>query len=191
MRRGLISLLVTVMISIFISACQAGPKQEEETLGNEEQNIASLENETSIDNEIETEETAEETSSIEVAAGEAYYTDDEGNTFIYGVRPPTVTYNGKEYWQCGNPWWDYDEDWLNKNYTYLGEAEYYPDYEPIEGRGDFTTNIGVDGCRIYKCNEEDIYLFTLWSDGVVRLFAQWGLTDEEMESASRATEWKK
>lgn len=191
MRRGLISLLIIVIISIFISACLTAPKEEEETLSNEEQTIVSLENETSIDNEIETEETAEESSSIELNAGEGYYIDDEGNICYFGVRPPTVTYNGKEYWQCGNPWWNYDEDWLNKNYAYLGEAEYYPDYEPIEGRGDFTTNIDVDGCKIYKCNEEDTYLFTLWSDGVVRLLVQGGLTDEEMESASRATEWKK
>lgn len=191
MRRSLISFLVILIISIFISACLADPKQEEEMLSSEKQTFGSLENETSIDNEIETEEVVEETSSIELNYGEGYYIDDEGNICYFGVRPPTVTYNGNEYGQYGNPWWNMDEDWLNKNYAYLGEAEYYPDYEPIEGRGDFTTNIAEGGCKIYKCNEEDTYLFTLWSDGVVRLFAQWDLTDEEKEAASAATEWKR
>lgn len=103
---------------------------------------------------------------------------------------PVVCYKGHDYLQYGNAWSDRDEEWLNENYTYVGEAEYYSDYALGKGKGDFTT-INLDGgCKIYRCNDEDTFIFTLWGDGTIYLFCQNDLTDEERESASAATDWK-
>lgn len=191
MRKSLVGIFAIAIASVFISACSNDTKQGEAVVSTAENIGDNSENETEAATGLTSEYTGQEINSVDVADGQGCYIDDEGNIHYFDVRPPTVSYNGHEYMQDGDPWWNMDGDWLNENYTYLGDAEYYSDYAPIEGRGDFTTNIDKDGCKIYQCNEENTYLFTLWSDGVVRLFFQSDLTEEEMESASAATDWKK
>ncbi|MBQ9887152.1 MAG: hypothetical protein IJM37_09880 [Lachnospiraceae bacterium] len=105
-------------------------------------------------------------------------------------RLPAIYYNKHDYIQYGNPWRDVDEEWLNANYTFLGDVIYYPDDAFIKDRSNLTTNIDEGGCKIYKCNSEDTFLFALWSNGQVQLFVQNEMTQEEIESASAATEWK-
>lgn len=188
MRRSLLSVLAVMLLAVFICACSINAAPDGENADGSKENDISTENNISTENEII--EKTEEESSFELAYGDGYYIDDDGNAITFPIRPPFVMYNGHEYAQYNNPWWNCDEDWLNENYTYIGDVKYCPDYAPEEERVDFTTNISEDGCKIYKCNDEDTFIFTLWGDGTVRLFVQSNLSREEVEDAEKTIDWK-
>lgn len=129
-------------------------------------------------------------SEADLAQGMGYYIDDEGNLCSFGLRLPRVSYNGYEYKDYKKIRDDCDENWLNENFVFIGDVVYYPDYAPEKDRGDFTTNIDPDSCKIYRCSDEDRLILTLWSSGSVSLYIQDDLSDEEKESAVAEINWE-
>lgn len=172
--------LFFLITSMFILGCADHSERKEPLVSNTEESFEGVESKANTNAEDE----------FVLGDGMGTYTDKNGKVhYYYGM--PFVRVEGRDYVQSGNPWWNRDEDWLKDNYTYLCDVEYYPDYAFRKDQGDFTTNIDEDGCKVYQCNDDNTFIFTLWSDGVVRLFVQQDLTDEERESASASTEWKK
>lgn len=181
MRKNLFGIMTVIIAAFFISACSDGVKQDEgEVSGGdvsiEESGNENSENESGADDGMVNEEIDEDTELF------------EAGSFIDYLH---VHYNGHDYLQYGNPWWDRDEEWLNENYVYIAYAEYCTDYDLSKDLETYTT-IPPGGCKIYRCNDEDTFILGFWEDDeAIILLARTDLSTEEKESASAATDWKR